>query len=95
MTRTDLDAHGCRLADLWHEAGSRDREVRVPYESNRVKRLRSDCIGMAASIAGGDAAVACYLGARVFDRLRYMGAPMDAQLWLDDLERWAVVSTGG
>lgn len=87
MTRVDLDAHGCRLADLYHSAGTGDWE--------NGPRLRSDCIDMATKLAGGDAAVACYLGARVFDRLKYMGAPMEAQLWLDDLERWAVVSTGG
>ena len=86
MTRIDLDAHGCKLASLWHEAG---------WGKEGAERLRSQAIDLATSIAGGDAAVACYLGARVFDRLRYMGAPMDAQLWLDDLERWAVVSTGG
>lgn len=87
MTRVDLDAHGCRLADLWHKAGAGDW-MDAP-------RKRQDCIGMALDIASGDAVVVCYLGARIYDRLRYMGAPMDAQLWLDDLERWAVVSTGG
>lgn len=88
MTRIDLDAHGCKLADLWHEAGKASyRDV--------ANRERSKVIDLAVTIGGGDPAIACYLGARVFDRLKYMGAPMDAQLWLDDLERWAVVSTGG
>ena len=77
MTRVDLDAHGCKLADFFH-AGERNRAV-----------------GFATSIAAGDPFVACYLGARIFDRLRYMGAPMDAQEWLDMLENHAVKATGG
>ena len=77
MTRVDLDAHGCRLADFFH-AGEHERA----YEF---------AVGMAA----GSPEVACYLGARVFDRLRFMGAPMDAQEWLDLLESKAVKATEG
>ncbi len=81
MTRIDLDAHGCRLADLWHDAGT--------------ELLKSRVVSLAVTIADGDPAVACYLGARVFDRLAYMGDRGATQHWLDALERWAVVSTGG
>ena len=88
MTRIDLDAHGCKLADLWYEAGkASSRDV--------GNRKRSQVMVLAVTIGGGDPALACYLGARIFARLKSMGAPGDAQIWLDDLERWAVVSTGG
>lgn len=82
MTREDLDAHGCKLADLWHE-------------TKKKPRGHSLVIDMAVTIGGGDPAIACYLGARIFDRLAYMGFRGEAQEWLDAIENWAVVSTGG
>lgn len=93
MTREDLDAHGCKLADLWHEAGSEARDGRGGH--HRADRKRSQVIDLAVTIGGGDPAIACYLGARIFDRLTYMGDRGAAQHWLDALERWAVTSTGG
>ena len=86
MTRDDLDMHGCRLAEAWHEAASwRERKL----DSER----RLQVLVLATSIAAGDPAVACYLGARIYDRLKYMGAPGDAQIWLDALEDQAVRSS--
>lgn len=83
MTRDDLDLHGCKLADLWHEAASwADREL----DGSR----REQVLDLAGAIAAGDPVIACYLGARVFDRLKYMGQPGDAEIWLDELERRAV-----
>ncbi len=88
MTREDLDLHGCKLADLWHEAASwAEREL----DGAR----REQVLDLAGAIANGDPVVACYLGARVFDRLKYMGQPGDAELWLDELERRAVKATAG
>lgn len=88
MTRTNLDLHGCKLADLWHEAASwAEREL----DGSR----REQVLELATQIAAGNTAVACYLGARVFDRLKYMGEPGDAEIWLDELERRAVMATLG
>ena len=86
MTRVDLDAHGCKLAELWHEAASwRNRQVE--------NAQRNQVLELATSIAGANPVVACYLGARIYDRLRYMGEPGDAQLFLDAIERKAVEVT--
>lgn len=83
MTREDLDLHGVKLAELWHEAAS--------WAERRLDDARREqVLELATEIAGGNAAVACYLGARIYDRLKYMGAPGDAQIWLDELERRAV-----
>ena len=83
MTREDLDLHGVKLAELWHEAAS--------WAERRLDDARLEqVLELATEIAGGNAAVACYLGARIYDRLKYMGAPGDAQIWLDELERRAV-----
>lgn len=88
MTRVDLDAYGIKLADAWHDAASWS-------ERRLCNAKRREVIELATTIADGNPTVACYLGARIYDRLKYMGAPGDAQIWLDDLERRAVVSTGG
>ncbi len=83
MTREDLDLHGVKLAELWHEAAS--------WAERRLDDARREqVLELATEIAGGNPAVACYLGARIYDRLKYMGAPGDAQIWLDELERRAV-----
>lgn len=88
MTRIDLDAHGCRLAELWYEAASW-RTRRLEHEK------RDQVLDLATTIADGNPAVACYLGARIYDRLKYMGAAGDAQIWLDAIETKAVRATGG
>ncbi len=83
MTREDLDLHGVKLAELWHEAAS--------WAERRLDDARrQQVLDLVAAIGGGNSAIACYLGARVYDRLKYMGAPGDAQIWLDELERRAV-----
>ncbi len=81
MTRLDLDLHGCKLAEAWHETGTLPMGTGI---------RRAQVLDLATAIATGEPSIACYLGARVFDRLRYMGAPMDAQEWLDALELRAV-----
>lgn len=86
MTRTDLDLHGRKLADVWHECAS--------WRKRKLDSARRDqVLALATEIAGGDPAVACYLGARVYDRLKYMGEPGDAQIWLQALENRAVASS--
>ena len=86
MTRLDLDLHGCKLAEAWHEAGTLPMGTGI---------RRAQCLDLATAIAAGDPAVACYLGARVTDRLEFLGFPMDAMDWIEALERRAVEESSG